>query len=282
MARAITWIDGTWHEGNPPLMGAMDHATWLSSVVFDGARAFARQAPDLDLHCERAIRSARTLGLSPKISSREIYELAWEGIERFPPEAELYVRPLFHGTTGFLVPDADSVRFSLTLFELPLPAPNGFSACISPFRRPSPETAPTDAKASCLYPNVARMNADAKARGFDLAVVLDLNGNVAEFSPANLFIATNGVAATPVPNGTFLNGITRQRVIRLLREAGLSVEERTITVPDLLEADEVFSTGNYWKVMPATKIENREFQPGPVYRRARELYFDFAKTCTRR
>ena len=79
-----------------------------------------------------------------------------------------------------------------------------------------------------------------------------------------------------MPNGTFLNGITRQRVIRLLRTAGVEVHERTMTFQDVLDADEVFSTGNYGKVMPITRVEGRDLQPGPIYTRARSLYWSFA------
>jgi branched-chain amino acid aminotransferase len=260
---------------------ADDHATWLSSMVFDGARSFQRQAPDLDLHCARAIRSATTMGLAPSVQIDTMLRLCWAGIERFPPAAELYVRPMFFARGGFLVPDPATTAFALTLWELPMPGAKGFSACITRFRRPSPETAPTDAKASCLYPNVSRMFGEAKARGFDSAVALDLNGNVAEFASSNLFMAKDGVVATPVLNGTFLAGVTRQRVIQLLRDDDKRVEERTITVADLMDADEVFSTGNYGKVQPATRIEDRVLQPGPFFRRAHELYFDYAKRCTR-
>ena len=106
--------------------------------------------------------------------------------------------------------------------------------------------------------------------------MLDLLGNVAEFSSANLWIAKDGAAHTPAPNGTFLNGITRQRVVKLLRQAGIAVHERTLTPQDIREADEVFSTGNYAKVYPITCIEDRDLQPCPIYRRARELYWKFA------
>jgi branched-chain amino acid aminotransferase len=99
---------------------------------------------------------------------------------------------------------------------------------------------------------------------------------VAEFATANLFIAKDGVARTPVPNGCFLNGITRQRVIALLRADGVTVEEVTLTPDDVLNADEVFSTGNHSKCVPVTKVENREFAPGPVFARARALYWEYA------
>jgi branched-chain amino acid aminotransferase len=281
MAEALTWIDGSWHEGNPPLMGATDHATWLSSVAFDGARAFRSLAPDLDRHCARAIRSAELIGLRPAQTADEIARLAWDGIARFPADAELYVRPLFYATNGWLAPDPATTRFALTLEVAPLPEFKGFSACLSTLRRPSPETAPTEAKVSGLYVHVGRISAEAEQRGFGTAVVLDLNGNVAEFAAANLFIVRDGEVQTPAPNRTFLNGITRQRVIALLREAGITVSERTLAFPEVMAADEIFATGNYAKVMPCTRIESRDLQPGPVTSRARDLYFEWAKTQTR-
>jgi len=136
--------------------------------------------------------------------------------------------------------------------------------------------APTDAKASCLYPNSARALTEAAQRGFDNAVVLDAIGNVAELATANFWIVKDGTAITPVPNGCFLNGITKQRVMRLLEERGIKVVEARVTWQDVLTADEVFSTGNYGKVIPITRVEDRSLQPGPVYTAAREAYWDWA------
>jgi branched-chain amino acid aminotransferase len=101
-------------------------------------------------------------------------------------------------------------------------------------------------------------------------------GNVAELGTANVFLVRDGVPMTPIANGTFLNGITRQRMLRLFREAGTPAVEGTFTYRDFAEADEIFSVGNYGKVQPVTRIDDRHLQPGPVYRRARELYWDFA------
>jgi len=86
----------------------------------------------------------------------------------------------------------------------------------------------------------------------------------------------DGVAITPVPNGSFLNGITRQRLVQLLRDDGIEVQERTVETGELLLADEIFNSGNYGKVQPVIRYEDRRLQPGPVYRRARELYWAFA------
>ena len=204
-------------------MGPMTHAPWLGSCVFDGARAFEGVAPDLDLHCQRIVRSAESFGLKVVKNAGEIEELIREGIAKFPKSAELYLRPMFWAEDGFVDVDPESTQFSVSVYDAPMPKPTGFSVTCSPFRRPSFEYAPTDAKAACHYPNSARAIREAKSRGFDNAVMLDPLGNVAELATANIWFAKNGEAHTPVPNGTFLNGVTRQRVIKLLRKAGIKV-----------------------------------------------------------
>jgi branched-chain amino acid aminotransferase len=273
---AWTWFDGKWHAGNPPIMGPMTHAPWLGSCVFDGARAFEGVAPDLGLHCQRLVRSATSLGLRAVKNAAEIEDITRDGIARFPKGAELYLRPMMWAETGFVDVDPESTRFSVSVYDSPLPRPNGFSVTLSPFRRPSLEYAPTDAKAACHYPNAARAMREARVRGFDNAAMLDALGHVAELATANLWLVKDGAAHTPAPNGTFLNGITRQRTIVLLRKAGVAVHERAIRWEEFLDADEVFSTGNYGKVMPVTRIEGRNLQPGPVMARARALYWEFA------
>jgi branched-chain amino acid aminotransferase len=274
--RTVTYVDGAWHDGNPKVLGPRSHAVWLGSAVFDGARAIQGRAPDLDRHCARVVNSARLMGLEPMLTGTEIEDLARDGIGRFTGDAELYICPMFYPEDGFIVPDPASTHFILTVHESPLPEPSGISACLSSFRRPARDMAPTEAKAACLYPNVARCLREAQAKGFETAVVLDPNGNVAEFAYANLFMVKDGVVATPAPNGTFLNGITRQRVIELLRSDGVEVIERSISFSEVLAADELFGTGNYAKVVPYTRIEDRELEAGQMTRRARELYFRFA------
>jgi branched-chain amino acid aminotransferase len=274
--KALTYIDGIWHEGNPPILGPMTHAMWLSSIIFDGARAFEGVTPDLDKHCERAVQSAKNMGLAPMLTAGEIRELARDGVRQFPRDAELYIRPMLWAEDGFIAPVPESTRFALSVYEEPLPSPKGFAVCLSSFRRPAPDMAPTNAKASCLYPNSGRAIAEALGRGFDNAVVLDPSGNVAELATANLMIVKDGVAHTPVANGTFLAGITRSRVLQLLRKAGVTVHERTVSFAEVQNADEIFSVGNFGKVLPVTRIEKRDLQPGPVYNRAREMYWEFA------
>lgn len=275
-----TYADGAWGEGDKAVLAPRHQAFWLASTVFDGARYMSGRAPDLDKHIARVINSAAVLGMKATLSAAEINALVWEGIGKFPADAELYICPIFYAEEGAVVlPDPATTRFAMVVRESAIPPFEGFSACLSSFRRPAPDMAPTEAKASCLYPNVARSVGEAQQKGFDVGVVLDPNSNVAEFSYANLFMVKDGVVSTPVTNGTFLNGITRQRVIQLLTDDGFTVQERTLGFKDVLEADELFATGNYAKVLPCTKIEDRVLQPGPVATRARELYFDFARTA---
>jgi branched-chain amino acid aminotransferase len=134
------------------------------------------------------------------------------------------------------------------------------------------------AKASCLYPNSSRGVAEILERAFNNGVVLDSAGNVAETCSSNIFLARDGVVATPVPNGSFLAGITRNRTITLLRNAGVRVDERTVTIADLDNADEIFTTGNAGKVQPVSRYESRELQPGPIARQAHELYMTWSRT----
>jgi branched-chain amino acid aminotransferase len=280
----VYWYDGTWFTEEPKITGPMDHAFWLGSVVFDGGRAVRGLAPDLDRHAARCVESARKMLMKPRLSAAEIEALCREAIGRMGPEAELYVRPMFFVRKGLGAarPDPDSTDFVLAVYDSPLPGfGSGFSACLAPFRRPAPDMAPTDAKASCLYPNGARASAWAAERGFDNAVMCDALGNVAEFASANLMFAKDGVVVTPAVNGTFLNGITRQRIIALLRGAGIEVQERRVLPEELETADEVFSTGNFAKVQPCTNYAGRQMQPGPIAREARRLYFDWAEQAWR-
>jgi branched-chain amino acid aminotransferase len=175
-----------------------------------------------------------------------------------------------------VAPDPESTNWCMAVYEAPMRAPDGFSITLSRYRKPTLETMPIDAKAGCLYPNNARALLEARSRGFDNCAVCDMLGNIAELATANVFIAKDGVVFTPAPNGSFLNGITRQRVIALLRGAGVTVTETSLQYRDLENADEIFSTGNYSKVVPVIRIGERSLQPGPLFRKARALYWDFA------
>jgi branched-chain amino acid aminotransferase len=270
---------GEWHDGPINLTGPHHHSFWLASSVFDGARAFEGVLPDIDRHCERVNQSAGRLFLKATMTTEAIAELAREGAKKFGPNAELYVKPMYWAESAGLSqiePDPESTQFCLHLYEAPMPKPTGATVTFSAFRRPTLETMPTDVKTGALYPNNARAILEAKSRGFTNCLVADMLGNIAETATSNVFMAKDGVVKTPAANGTFLNGITRQRVIKLLRDSGVTVLETSLRYRDFQEADEIFTSGNFGKVQPIIKIDDRDLQPGPFYRKARELYWDFA------
>ncbi|AYR21213.1 branched-chain amino acid aminotransferase [Alcaligenes faecalis] len=273
----ITWSNGQWSDTNTPLIGATDHAFWMATTVFDGARSIHGHTPDLDLHCERLNRSAITLGMEPVMTPQQTVDLVHEGLKKLSHSTDYYIKLLYFAPGGFIQPDPATSQLAIHIFESPMPEDSGFSATFSEFLRPDPSMAPTDAKASCLYPNTQRILRDASARGFDNAIVLDSKGKVAEFAVANLWIVRDGVVLTPELNGTFLNGITRRRIMQLLRDDGLDVREVSLTPQDVLDADEVFSTGNYGKVLHCNRIDDRHYAHGPVETRARELYMAYTE-----
>lgn len=278
-SRTWTFFQGQWHEGNVPIMGPRTHGLWLGSTIFDGGRAFEGVTPDLERHCARVNQSAVYFGLEPVVDLGTWLGLAREGIARFPVNAELYIRPMYwpqNGVGGGVLIDPETTDWCLCIYEAPIPEPVGIAITLSPFRRPTAESAPVGAKAACLYPNCSRALMEAASRGFQNCLMLDMLGNVAEFGNSNVFMAKEGVVYTPAPNGTFLNGITRQRVIELLRGDGITVLETTLRYADFVTADEIFSTGNFAKLAPVIRIDGRQLMPGRFYARARKLYWDFA------
>lgn len=278
-SKTWTWLDGKWLEGNVPIMGPRTHSFWLGSSVFDGARYFEGVAPDLDLHCARINRSAKAIGMAPTMEVPEMVRLALEGCAKFPGDVALYIRPNYWSEDGGFMgvpPDPNTTRFALCIYEEAMPGFEGFSATTTKFRRPLPETAVVNAKAGCLYPNGGRAMNEAKEKGFQNAVLTDALGNVCELATANLFIVKDGIVKTPSATGVYLAGITRARLIGLLKADGYDVREASLKIEDLYEADEFFASGNYGKVTPVNRFEDKLFEPGPVTKRARDLYWKFA------
>ncbi len=277
-----TYFDGTWHEGNLPVMRAGDHGAWLGSTVFDGARYVEGIAPDLDKHLARVNRSAEALLIAPTHSVEEMLEIVWEGLKLYPADAPVYVRPMYWGIDSAagglgILPGTAETGFAICLEEIPIaPADATTTLTRTRFRRPVMEDAVVNAKAGCLYPNNARMIAEARAKGYGNALVADALGNVAESASANVFMVKDGVLLTPVANGTFLSGITRARHIVNARTAGIEVVETVLTFEDFEAADEVFLSGNMHKVTPVTEFDGTFYPHGPMTKRLRALYWDWA------
>lgn len=275
-----TWFDGAWHADDVMIMRAADHGSWLGTTVFDGARRFEGVAPDLEAHCARVNRSAEALMITPTVTVDEMVAIVGEGLGHYPKSAAVYIRPMYwalHGDELGVVPKPDATGFAVCLEEIPMaPATATSTLTTTRFRRPVLESAVVNAKAGCLYPNNARMLAEARAKGYGNALVADAMGNVAESATANVFMVKDGELFTPIANGTFLAGITRARHMQNLQQDGYKVHEAVLTFDDFRDADEVFMSGNMSKVTPVTEFDGTHYQVGPVTRRVRELYWDWA------
>jgi branched-chain amino acid aminotransferase len=201
-------------------------------------------------------------------------------LNRYPKDAAIYIRPMFWGIENGhmgIVPAQAEAGFCICLERVPMaPAHVTSRLTTTQFHRPLLANNVTNAKAGCLYPNNARMLAQARAKGYDNALVADAMGNVAETASANIFMVRDGVVFTPVANGTFLSGITRARHIQNLRADGVEVVETVLSFDDFRTADEVFMSGNLNKITPVTEFDGTLFQHGPITKRVRDLYWDWA------
>lgn len=277
-----TYFQGSWQSGDVPILKAADHAAWLGSSVFDGARLFDGVTPDLDKHCARTNASARAMMMEPTLSVAQMVEIAREGLAQFAPGSAVYIRPMYWATGGdatMIAPGPETTQFAMCLEEIAMPLQTATATLTrTQFRRPVLDSAVVNAKAGCLYPNNARMLREAHAKGFKNALARDVMGNVAETATANIFMVRDGEVLTPISNGTFLSGITRARHMANMAHEGIPCRECVLTYEDFDTADEVFMTGNMTKITPVTAFDDRQYQHGPVTKRLRELYWDWAKS----
>lgn len=279
-----TYFEGRWHDGDVRTMSAADHGSWLGTTVFDGARLFGGKAPDLEAHCARINRSAEALMITPTVATADIVEIAREGLKSYSADQAVYIRPMYWALEGDelgIVPRAGATGFALCLEEIPMAPPEAATTLTrTRFRRPVLEDNVVNAKAGCLYPNNARMMVEARSKGFGNALVADAMGNVAESASANVFMVKDGEVFTPIPNGTFLAGITRARHMSNMAQDGIRVHEAVLSFEDFHDADEVFLSGNMMKVTPVAAFDDTTYGTGPnqnpVTRRVREMYWDWA------
>jgi len=275
-----TYFNGSWQQGNIPMIRSADHGAWLGTTVFDGARMFEDVTPDLAAHCARVNRSAAALMLTPTTVDTDMVQIVKEGLKNFAKGTAVYIRPMYWGIDGegsAIVPLENSTGFAICLEEVGMAAPEATTRLTTTrFRRPVLESSVVNAKAGCLYPNNARMLAEAKSKGYPNALAADAVGNVAETATANAFMVKDGEVFTPIANGTFLAGITRARHIANLTADGVKVHETVLSFDDFRDADEVFLSGNMTKVTPVIEFDGTNYHHGPMTKRVRDLYWDWA------
>ena len=284
----LIWFDGQLVDAAEAKVSVLSHALHYGTSVFEGIRAYATERGPavfrLREHSERLLESAKIIGMKPQLTADEIDRAIIETI-RANDMQSAYVRPLiWYGAKSLGVnPTPNPLHFMVAV--MPWGAYLGDEAVrrgarliTSSWRRSSPDILPTKAKAGGNYINSVLANQEAKAGGYDEALLLDHQGFVAEGSGENVFMVRDDVVYALSHSGN-LRGITRDSVIQLARHLGLKVEQTMATRDELYTADEVFMTGTAAEVTPVASIDNRDIgsgTAGPIALKLRELYLQAA------
>ena len=275
------WFDGKMIEWRDAQVHVLNHGMHYGSCVFEGVRIYGGKIFKNTEHNKRLIKSAEAIGMKIPFSVEELDKACIE-VCKANGVADGYIRPLaWRGSEQMAVlADKSKIHVSIASWAWPKyfskeAIEKGLRLTFSDWKRPSPETAPTAAKAAGLYMICTLTKNKSVVEGFDDALMLDYRNYVAEATGANFFMVINGEIHTPIPD-CFLNGITRQTVIELARKLGYKVVERHFGVEELAKGQEAFLTGTAAEVTPIGSIEGKygkfQFTVGPVTKRLMEEY----------
>jgi branched-chain amino acid aminotransferase len=265
----VIWMDGILVPWRDAKVHILTHALHYGSSVFEGERAYGGKIFESKRHSERLIQSANYLDMPLPYSVEQIEDAKQEILDN-NKEKDLYVRVIAWRGSGLdmgVASAKNKVHMSVSAWEWGAyygdAKMQGAKLDISKWKRPSPDTIPSFAKASGLYMICTVSKHEAEAKGCSDALMLDYRGYVAEATGANVFFVQDGVVHTPKPD-CFLNGITRQTVMRMLHERGIETIERHIELDELENFTECWLTGTAAEVTPVGRIGNYSFEVGPI------------------
>ena len=259
--RFVAWRDATVH--------VLTHGLHYASAVFEGERMYGGEIFELTAHTERLFKSAEMLDFEIPYTVAEIDQACRDTCAK-NGLADAYVRPIAWRGSEMIGVSAQDTKIHVAIavwdwpsYFSPAERAKGIRMCWAKYKRPSPETEPVHAKATGLYMICTISKHAAEKDGFTDAMMLDYRGYVAESTGSNVFFIQDGVIHTPTPD-CFLNGITRQTVIRLAQEKGVKVIERHIRPEELGGFTECFVVGTAAEVTPVSQIGEYSFKPGTV------------------
>ena len=262
------WFDGGLVPWRDAKLHVLTHGLHYASAVFEGERAYAGNIFRLHEHTERLINSARIMGFEIPYSSEQI-AAACNEVLAANRLTDAYVRPVAWRGSEMLAVAAQHTRIHLAIAAWPWPSyfgddrMAGIRMSMAEWKRPSPQTAPTAAKATGLYMIGTLAKHQAEQQGCADALMLDWRDNVAETTSANIFFVIDGELHTPDPD-CFLDGITRRSVMSLARQLQIKVVERHIAGTEINLASEVFLAGTAAEVTPVRRIGEHSFTPGRI------------------
>lgn len=263
------WLDGELCDWRDARIHVMTHAMHYGGAVFEGERAYNGTVFKMQEHHERLFNGARDMGMQSPWSVDDIHRAVMDTLKA-NNLTDAYVRPLiWRGAEDIKVgAPTSSIHLAIAAWAMPhyfTPERKaaGLKLMHARWKRPSPETAPSSIKASGLYQICSLSNNEAVAAGYDDALLVDYRGDISEATGANIFLIRDGELHTPDPH-CILNGITRQTVIQLARDKGLTVHERRIPLDELDSFSEAFLTGTAYEVMPIQSIGETKFTPSDI------------------
>ncbi len=271
------WIDGKMKPWRDAKIHVLSHGMHYASTVFEGERMYDGTIFKSREHSQRLHDSAETLGMHVPLDIDALEEIKYE-VCAANDLRDCYVRAV-----AWRGGEQMGVSAKLTKTHVAVAAwawgayfdaekrDKGITLKTSPWRRPAPDTAPTQAKAAGLYMICTMSKHAVEDAGFDDALMLDYRGYVAEASAANFFAVKDGVLITP-PADCFLDGITRRTVLGLAQDMGIPLEERHIKPEELGGFQEIFVTGTAAEVTAVGQIDDHHYTVGPITKKLRSTY----------
>ena len=271
------WLDGKFVDWKKAKIHVLTHGLHYGSCVFEGSRVYDGKIFKLNEHTERLYNSAKILGFKIPYSKKKIISVSKLLIKKQKIKNG-YLRPFAWRGSEMMAISAQktTIHVALAAWEMstyfnPQKQLKGIKLQTAYWRRPAPNTAPTQAKASGLYMICTLSKHYAEMKHYDDSLMLDYKGRVAESTGSNIFIVKKGILYTPIAD-CFLNGITRKTIVSLAKKNNIKVYEKHIFPKELLKAEEVFLTGTAVEITPVSQIDNKKFKIGPVTKKLIELF----------
>ena len=271
------WYNGEFVEWQNATTHVLNHGLHYASCVFEGLRVYGEKIFKLEQHTDRLFHSAERMGMSIPFSKEELNFAQEETIKKMNIKYG-YVRPVAWRGSEMMAVSAQKNKINVAVATWEWPSYfskeyrlKGIALQTAIWRRPAPDTIPTDAKAAGLYMICTLSKHEAEKNGYSDALMLDYKGRISESTGSNIFFVINGEIHTPIPD-CFLNGITRQTVIDIAKSQNINVIEREIYPDEIKNADEIFLTGSAVEVTPVGKIDDQIFNVGEVTKTVSDLY----------
>lgn len=261
------------------------HAFNYGTGVFEGLRAYWNaEQEELFIvqpgpHFARLVRSARVLHIDVPYAVEELIEWTRRLLSANEFREDVYIRPLAYKADAVMKVGLSGIKSGFAMFTLPMGdyvPTSGISVAVSSWRRIADNMIPSRAKVTGAYVNAALSSDQAKADGYDEAIMLGEDGHVSEASSSNLFMVRDGILITPPVTADILEGITREMVLELARGMDIPVDVRAVDRTELYSADELFLCGTGVQLAPVTHVDRRAVSlgnPGPITRAIQREYF---------